>query len=362
VRVLVASGDWTVGNLQGADAQARALGASGGEFERIDISRVTRLDTAGAWLLHRTAASLGRLGASLPIEGASDNQHVLLEAVSKNEPSPLEEPGREMLPLEILGRIGRNFERGVAAGWEMLGFSGLIVDVLVRVLIGRRRLRINATVHNIEAAGFDAVPIIALMSFLIGAVMSFMSGDILKNYGGQIFAVDFLSFAFLREFGVLLASIMVAGRSGSAFTAEIGAMKSHEEIDAMRSLALDPVEILVVPRVLALIVSLPLLTFIANMSGLVGGALVDWATLGITPSAFTSRLLQATDTAQFNVGMVKTPVFAFVIAMIGCFQGFKVTGTAESVGERTTLSVVQSIFTVIVFDALFAMFFQEINY
>ena len=361
-RLLVASGNWTVGRLKDADTQARAIGTAGGIFTRIDISRITRLDTAGAWLLQRTAASLGRQGTSVPIEGANDNERALLEAVAKHEPIPLEQPRHEILLIQLLARIGRGLERGIRAGWEMLSFSGLIVDISARVLIGRRRLRINSTVHNIEAAGFNAVPIIALMSFLIGAVMSFMSGDILKDYGGQIFAVDFLSFAFLREFGVLLASVMVAGRSGSAFTAEIGAMKSHEEIDAMRSLALDPIEILVVPRVLALIISLPLLTFIANMSGLVGGALVDWATLGITPSSFINRLLQVTDTAQFNVGMVKTPVFAFVIAMIGCFQGFKVTGTAESVGERTTLSVVQSIFTVIVFDALFAMFFQEINY
>lgn len=361
-RVLVASRDWTVGNIAGVDAEIRALDGRADGIVRIDIKEVTRLDTAGAWLLYRAAAALGSKGNSLPIEGATDNQRVLLDAVTKNEPIPLEVPRRAMLLIEVLERIGTNLTRGIHGGWEMLGFSGLIVDVLSLVLLGRRRLRLNATVRNIEAAGFNAVPIIALMSFLIGAVMSFMSGDILKDYGGQIFAVDFLSFAFLREFGVLLASIMVAGRSGSAFTAEIGAMKSHEEIDAMRSLALDPVEILVVPRVLALIVSLPLLTFIANMSGLCGGALVDWATLGITPSAFVSRLLQVTDTAQFNVGMVKTPVFAFVIAMIGCFQGFKVTGTAELVGERTTLSVVQSIFTVIVFDALFALFFQEINY
>lgn len=361
-RVLIASGRWTLGGLAEVDAQIRELGRAGGGAARIDVAKLSRLDTAGAWLIHSVSVSLGRTGTPIPIEGASDNAHVLLDAVAKNAPSPLVPPRSEMPLLGLIERIGANLERGVQAGWDMLGFSGLIVDTVFRVFIGGARLRINATVRNIEAAGFNAVPIIALMSFLIGAVMSFMSGDILKDYGGQIFAVDFLSFAFLREFGVLLASIMVAGRSGSAFTAEIGAMKSHEEIDAMRSLALDPVEILVVPRVLALIVALPLLTFIANMAGLLGGALVDWTTLGITPPAFVSRLLEATDVDQFIVGMVKTPVFAFVIAMIGCFQGFKVTGTAESVGERTTLSVVQSIFTVIVFDALFALFFQEINY
>ena len=360
-RVLVASGSWALGHLTGTEAQIRELEGARG-FSRIQIAEGTRLDTAGAWLLHRAALSLGGGGEPLPIENATPSQRVLLDAAAKNAPQPLSEPPPQFALVDILERIGSNLERGIGAGWQMLAFSGLIIDTVFRVGIGKARLRINATVRNIEAAGLNAVPIIALMSFLIGAVMSFMSGDILKDYGGQIFAVDFLSFSFLREFGVLLASIMVAGRSGSAFTAEIGAMKSHEELDALRSLALDPVEILVVPRVLALIVALPILTFIANMAGLLGGALVDWATLDISPSAFVNRLLQATDIAEFNVGMVKTPVFAFVIAMIGCFQGFKVTGTAESVGERTTLSVVQSIFTVIVFDALFAMFFQEIDY
>ncbi len=275
LRVLVALGAWTLGRLARVDAQIRELTRTPGGAARIDVSKLSRLDTAGAWLLYRAAASLGGLGSPVPIEGASDNARVLLDAVAKNAPKPLQAPPRAMLLLVLLERIGTNLDAGARAGWEMLGFSGLIVDTVFRVFVGRARLRINATVRNIEAAGFNAVPIIALMSFLIGAVMSFMSGDILKDYGGQIFAVDFLAFAFLREFGVLLASIMVAGRSGSAFTAEIGAMKSHEEIDAMRSLALDPVEILVVPRVLALIIALPLLTFIANMAGLLGGALVD---------------------------------------------------------------------------------------
>ena len=348
--VLRARGNWTVAHLR--EVEAKLSAASG--VQAIDISGIHRLDTAGAWLLRRAAED--------KIEGATETHQLLLEEVARHEPDPIPARRKTHAVMDAIARLGRAVAHAARSAVEMLSFSGLILMVIWDTVRGRRRLRLHSVVHNIETAGFDAVPIISLISFLVGAVICFLSADILKEYGGSIFAVDLIAVAFFREFGVLLAAIMVAGRSGSAYTAEIGAMKGHEEIDAMRTLALDPIEILVIPRLIALFISLPLLTFVADLMGLVGGAMVSWMILDLGPQSFINRLLEATGADNYFVGMIKAPFFAFLVAMIGCFQGFKVTGTAESVGEHTTRSVVESIFVVIVFDAVFAMFFQEIGY
>ena len=213
-----------------------------------------------------------------------------------------------------------------------------------------------------EEAGLNAVPIIGLMSFLIGAVVAFMGARILQQFNASIFTVELVGIAVLREFGVLLSAILLAGRSGSAFTAQIGSMKIREEIDAMQSLGLDPMEVLVLPRVFALIIMLPALAFIAAMLGLIGGGLVAWTAMDISPALFLTRLQDAITPNNFWVGLIKAPFFAFVIGVIGCFQGMQVAGSAESLGKRTTLSVVQSLFLVIVLDAFFAMFFLEIDF
>jgi phospholipid/cholesterol/gamma-HCH transport system permease protein len=212
-----------------------------------------------------------------------------------------------------------------------------------------------------EQVGLDAVPIISLLTFLVGAVVAFVGATALRDFGAEIFTVELVSISFLREFGVLLTSILLAGRSGSAFTAQIGSMKSREELDAIQALGLDAIELLVIPRLLALFVMLPVLTFLAMLSGIVGGGIVGVLALDITPGMFISRLHEMTDIAHFWVGMSKTPLFAFLIATVGCLEGFKVEGSAESVGRHTTSSVVQSIFLVIVFDALFAMFYMEMD-
>jgi phospholipid/cholesterol/gamma-HCH transport system permease protein len=362
-RTLKSRGDWIVGGLAAVDARLRDLAAAPSLPTRIDLSEVGRFDTAGAWLVHHLVQALQAKGQGVTIEGASSNQSRLLEVVAANEPEPIKAPARKRLGLVgIATRLGNLILGWLETTMEMVAFTGLILSVAFETLTGQRRFRFVAMVNGIEQAGFKAVAIIALINFLIGAVISFMSADILRQYGGQIFSVDLIAFSFLREFGVLLSAIMVAGRSGSAFTAEIGAMKGHEEIDAMRALALEPVEILVLPRVAALIVSLPLLAFIGDMMGLFGGGLVSWGVMGFSPSAFASRFASVASIDDFWVGLIKAPFFAYLIAMIGCYQGFKVTGTAESVGQRTTISVVQSIFTVIVVDALFAVFFMEIGF
>ncbi|UXI65968.1 ABC transporter permease [Tahibacter amnicola] len=249
--------------------------------------------------------------------------------------------------------------------WEqlrnLLGFIGAMLVTLGKVVIGRRRLRLTATVFHMEQAGLDAVPIVSLLSFLVGAVVAFLGATVLRDFGAEIFTVELVSYSFLREFGVLLTAILLAGRSGSAFTAQIGSMKSREELDAIDALGLDPMELLVIPRLLALLTMLPVLTFIAMISGIVGGGIVGTMSLDITPAMFISRVHEMTELRHFWVGMVKAPIFALTIAAVGCLEGFKVEGSAESVGRHTTSAVVQSIFLVIVFDALFAMFFMEMH-
>jgi phospholipid/cholesterol/gamma-HCH transport system permease protein len=223
------------------------------------------------------------------------------------------------------------------------------------------RYRWNAFTHTIEQAGLNAVPIISLMSFLVGAVIAYQGATQLRNFGADVLTIDLVSVSVLREFGIMITAIMVAGRSGSAYAAEIGSMKVNEEVDAMRALGLDPMEILVIPRILGLVVAIPLLNFISDIAGLAGGCLATWSELDITPQAFISRLHEVTVLNNFWAGMIKAPIFGYLIAMIGCYEGFRVEGSAESVGTHTTLSVVEAIFIVIVVDAAFSVFFVQVH-
>jgi phospholipid/cholesterol/gamma-HCH transport system permease protein len=245
---------------------------------------------------------------------------------------------------------------------QLLGFVGLIIETIARGLFRPKCWRVTSTIAHIEQTGLDAAPIVALLTFLVGAVVAFLGSTVLATFGATVFTVDLVGFAFLREFGVLLTAILMAGRTASAFTAQIGSMKANEEIDAIRTLGLDPVELLVVPRVLALLIALPMLTFLAMLSGIIGGAVVCAVKLDISPAMFISLLQSDIGVQHFLVGIVKAPVFAFLIAAIGCLEGFKVSGSAESVGAHTTSSVVQSIFVVIVMDAIAAMFFMEMGW
>jgi len=220
----------------------------------------------------------------------------------------------------------------------------------------------TSLVAHMEQTGLNAVPIVALLSFLIGAVIAFLGATALQRYGASVFTVDLVSYAFLRELAVLLTAIILAGRTASAFTAQVGSMKVGEEVDAMRTMGLDPVELLVLPRVIALMVVTPMLTFLAMLAGIVGGLLVCWFALDITPSMFVSVFRSDTPLYYLWLGLAKAPIFAFLIAVIGCLEGFKVQGSAQSVGERTTSSVVQSIFLVIVVDAIAALFYMEMGW
>ena len=351
----VAAGDWTI-------ACAPALGKRIDDAKRrgtaagVDASGVSRLDTAGAELL------LDLAGKREGITGLEASRAALLDAVAKAQTTAVAKPVPQTEGIvALLARTGAAVENIWDDAVALVGFIGLMLATIARVLPNPRRWRVTSLFFHIEQTGLDAVPIVALLSFLVGAVVAFLGATVLRDFGASVFTVELVGYSFLREFGVLLTAILIAGRSGSAFTAQIGSMKAREEIDAIRTLGLDPVEVLVLPRALALLVSMPLLTFIAMIAGIFGGAMVCVWSLDISPGMFLTRFHETAHARHFWVGMSKAPLFAFLIAAIGCLEGFKVEGSAESVGEHTTSSVVQSIFVVILIDALAAIFFMELD-
>ena len=355
-RQIVVSGDWTLANVVSLQHQVATLETQRGAGWLIDASEIDRVDTAGASLL------LGLAGGQVAaLHGLDERPRRLLDAVARVERAPRTHPKKTTGLVDALADVGADTLRFRDDALALLGFVGQILESIVRTIPQPRRWRVTALVAQIEQTGLNAVPIVALLSFLIGCVIAFLGATVLRDFGATLFTVELVSYSFLREFGVLLTAIMIAGRSGSAFTATLGSMKAGEEIDAIRTLALDPIEVLVVPRTLALLVSLPLLTFIGMIAGIVGGGVVCALVLDISPTLFITRLHETTAVRHFWVGMAKAPIFAFLIAAIGCLEGFKVSGSAESVGAHTTSSVVQSIFVVILIDAMAAIFCMELG-
>ncbi|MGF1544859.1 MAG: MlaE family lipid ABC transporter permease subunit [Parvularculaceae bacterium] len=360
--LLVARGDWRAARLGAIDDPLREFEAdSTGRELTIDIAGVERMDTAGAMVLKRVMnACAGRTDASQFV-GGSETHRTLIERVSPHlAPCPVAPMPRNAF-LMMTTRLGKGVVDAYYAAIDILNFIGLTLATFARS-VATGRLRRVSIVHHMEEAGLNAVPIVGLASFLIGAVVAFMGAKILKIFNAEIFTVELVGLSVLREFGVLLSAILLAGRSGSAFTAQIGSMKIREEIDALRALGLDPIEVLVLPRAIALILMLPILTFIASMLGIIGGGLVAATAMDISPALFMTRMQEAIAPSNFWVGLIKAPFFAFVIAIVGCFQGMQVGGSAESLGQRTTISVVQSLFLVILLDAFFAMFFLELDF
>ena len=359
------TGDWTLAHYAHLKKLSATLDGQYDAGARIDLNGLGALDTAGASLLvellgpARIEHSAEQTDCTL---AAADR--ALLKTVYRSLTDfcgPIKEP-EEAAGIQVLARIGRAVDTVWQDAMKLLGFIGLILETFARGIWRPKRWRLTPMVAHIEQTGLDAAPIVALLTFLVGAVVAFLGATVLKSFGATIFTVDLVAFSFLREFGVLLTAILIAGRTASAFTAQIGSMKANEEIDAIRTLGLDPMELLVLPRVLALLVALPMLTFLAMLSGIVGGGVVCAVALDISPAMFLSLLQSDIGVQHFLVGMVKAPIFAFLIAAIGCLEGFKVSGSAESVGAHTTSSVVQSIFVVIVLDAVAAMFFMEMGW
>ncbi|SEM64873.1 phospholipid/cholesterol/gamma-HCH transport system permease protein [Pseudomonas sp. ok272] len=359
------TGDWTLAHYTDLKHLSQTLKGQYDEHTTIDLNGLGALDTAGASLLVELLGS-ERLGQSAehPDCSLSAADRALLQTVYRSMTDfciPIKEP-EVSVSLQLLSRIGSAVYTIWQDSLQLLGFIGLILETIARTLLQPKRWRMTSVVAHIEQTGLDAAPIVALLTFLVGAVVAFLGATVLASFGASIFTVDLVAFSFLREFGVLLTAILMAGRTASAFTAQIGSMKANEEIDAIRTLGLDPTELLVVPRVLALLVALPMLTFLAMLSGIIGGGVVCALSLDISPAMFLSLLQSDIGVQHFLVGMVKAPIFAFLIAAIGCLEGFKVSGSAESVGAHTTSSVVQSIFVVIVLDAVAALFFMEMGW
>jgi phospholipid/cholesterol/gamma-HCH transport system permease protein len=358
--LLRAEGNWLVAAATELDRSLHSLDLPRGRRVTLDLSGIERLDTAGAWLLLRTEHDLTARGNAVVLANIPAGFGPLMDQVrARGGGAPLPDP----IPPHhtLLGFVARIGEISIALsrrGISMLGFGGLVATAVGALLRHPGRMRATATTVQMEQTGVNALPIVGLLSFLIGVVFAYQGADQLRRFGAEIYTVNLLGIAILRELGVLLTAIIIAGRSGSAFTAQIGTMQVNEEVDALRTLGLDPLDVLVLPRVTALMIALPLLTFYSDMCALLGGGVACVLLLDMSPSQYLTQLGHAVTLAHFLVGMSKAPIFALLISMVGCFEGLRVTGSAESVGQLTTQSVVESLFLVIVFDAMFSVLFS----
>lgn len=360
---LKVNGDWLLSHYRQLKTTTTELAATDLAALKIDLSGLNRIDTAGASLLCSLLGPERLLQAASRPDTLPEEKTALISAVCnamKEQPAS----GRatpSLIESFVLG-TGEKVTSICRLLWILTGFIGQTLATLAWNLPRPWRWRMTPFVAAIHDTGLNALPIVALLTFLVGAVVAFLGATVLDNFGATIYTVNLVAFSFLREFGVLLAAILLAGRTASAFTAHIGAMKVNEEIDAIRTLGLNPIELLVLPRVMAMMVSLPILTFVGMLSGMAGGAMVCAMVLDIAPTQFMAIVERDIALQHFWVGLVKAPVFAFLIAVIGCLEGFKVAGSAQSVGEHTTSSVVQSIFMVILLDSIAALFFMEMGW
>jgi phospholipid/cholesterol/gamma-HCH transport system permease protein len=324
----------------------------------IDLSAVSRIDTVGAWMVHRLLRD--RPGSR--VTGATAEAERLIEEVAAADRPCAMRPMTEPFWQRELGRLGQYVIAAWASLVAILGFVGLTLISAMNAIRSRRGVRWGAVTVQMEQVGINALGIVGLMSFLIGIVLAQQGAVQLRQFGAEVFVINLVGRATFRELGILLTAIMVAGRSASAFAAQIGSMKLAEEVDAMRTIGLDPIEVLVLPRTIALILMMPLLAFYASILSIIGGGLYTWVSLDIPPATFVQRMREVVPLADFWIGMSKAPVFGAIIAIIGCHQGFQVSGNAESVGQRTTQAVVEAIFIVIVLDAVFAVFYSALGY
>ncbi len=326
-----------------------------------DLSGVARIDTAGAWALATLRERVQKEGQVFEFTGASEQVESLLATVTAALPQPDDTPPHRTTLSDRVVEVGKSVTHAVKFLFALTSYFGLFLARLARAVRHPSEFRLTALVHHCEDVGVRAVPIVALMAFLIGVVLAFQGSAQLRQFGAEVFVVDLLAISILRELGILLTSIIVAGRTASAFTAAIGSMKMREEIDAMRTLGLDPAMTLFVPRILALILMLPILGLVADVMGLLGGGLMAWIDLGISPAMFVTRLVDGTDVDHVLVGMIKAPVFAIIIGVVGCHAGMQVQSNAESLGRMTSNAVVTAIFAVIVADAVFSIFFAQVG-
>jgi len=359
---LVCGGAWTVAHAASLDSALREIAVGNARADiAIDMTAVDGLDTAGAWLILRTRRALEEAGATARISGLADRYASLMERVSAAAEGGLEDRPRPNHLLLMLDRLGRGLCAALQEGRQLLGFFGLTAVTLLRVLPRPRRWRLPSVVTMVEAVAIDALPLVGLLSFVIGIVLAYIGADQLRRFGAEIYTVNLVGVAVLRELGILITAIILAGRSGSAFTAQIGTMKVNQEVDALETLGIDPIEVLVLPRLIALTLTLPFLAFYADIMGMAGGALMTRLVLDIPLDTFVHQLQGAVTPGHFMVGVSKAPVFGLLIGLVGCYKGLQTRGSAESVGQLTTQSVVIAIFLVIVTDALFAVLYSAVG-
>jgi phospholipid/cholesterol/gamma-HCH transport system permease protein len=352
--ILQFSGTMTVAHVAALD---KRLARFDGSANMIDISGITKIDTVGAWLIFRTARDM-----QATVTGASSEARRLIEQVSSGDHEAPIKPNAPFPLIRILNELGGAVVHSASGALKFMGFVGQVVISLFAVIFHPSRIRVNAIVQGFEMIGVRALAIVGLMSFLIGIVIAQQGAVQLRQFGAEVFTVNLIGRLTFRELGVLMTAIMIAGRSGSAFAAQIGTMKITEEIDAMRTIGVSPVEALVLPRVLSTILMMPLLAFYSCIIAVIGGGLLCWAVLEIPPATYVERLRDVTPMTDFYVAMIKAPVFGAIIAIAGCFQGMQVENNAEEVGLKTTAAVVQAIFLVIVLDAFFAVFFSSVGW
>jgi phospholipid/cholesterol/gamma-HCH transport system permease protein len=355
------AGVWTVSSIETVEKAARRLMAESAERMAVDLSGVRRMDTSGAWLVYKMMTTLQEAGAQTEIVGGKDGHLRLMHRIEESHPKTILPERPPNIILDMLNRLGDAVLFKLQFNMRVCGFFGSFLLACFRTLLNPSRLRLTPMVNHMEQVGLNAVPIVALISFLIGMVLAFMGAQQLERFGAQVFMINLVEVTVFRELGIMLTAIVVAGRSGSSFTAQIGTMMVNEEVAAMRSMGIDPMEALVMPRILALLIMLPLLGFIGSICGLFGAGVMAWVALDIEPGAFVQRFYNVVRFWNVFIGLFKAPFFALTIGLVGCYEGFQVRGSSESVGRLTTQSVVESIFNVIILDALFALFFSAIG-
>ncbi len=353
-RVLRFSGSLILSRLRDMPERLDAAGVSPTD---IDVSGVDRMDTVGAWIVHRAARD-----SDVPISGADESSARLLEQVSAADKPVKVRPDTRSPFTRVLAQVGNWTIEGGRTLYGLLGFFGAVMIAFGSIIRHPRRFRFNAVSRQFEVVGVEALGIIGLMSLLVGVVIAQQGAVQLRQFGAEVFTINLIGRMTLRELGVLMTAIMVAGRSGSAFAAQLGSMKLAEEVDAMRTIGVSPMEALVVPRVLSTVILLPLLGFYSSLVAMIGGGLLCWISLDIPPATFIQRIREVVPITDLWIGLLKAPVFGAIIALSGCYQGMQVKGNAEEVGLRTTAAVVQGIFLVIVLDAFFAVFFTLLGW
>jgi len=348
---LEASGAWIADH---ADALQALIETRPAEAVELDVAGVERLDTFGAF-------AIARLKGRAELTGVSERQRGLLDAVARLPQDAAKPPARRNRFADALESLGRALALTGAEALDFAAMLGRVSLAFLRAFRHPRAFRLRSIVHHLDRVGVKAAPIMAMMTFLVGAIIAQQGFFHFRKFGAQDYVVDLVAVLILREIGVLLVTIMAAGRSGSAYTAELGSMKMREEIDALSTMGFDPAEFLILPRVLALLIAVPALTFIGAISALAGGGVVAWTYAGMSPPIYLQRLSEAVSMQSFEVGMIKAPFMALVVGIVAVVEGLKVEGSTESLGAHTTSSVVKSIFLAIVLDGVFAIFFASIG-